>query len=148
MSIFEEISQYVFIPLHALMPVGESFLILLGVAFGGAIGAYARYCITIFFVKRGMFFLPFGTLCVNLLGSFLLGLTLSFFLLHQVNMSSFLASFIIVGLCGSLTTFSTFAYDSFFLWANGERLKAFMSIFINMFGGCALALIGFLLPLL
>lgn len=142
MNIFEGMSPY------TLIQVNENFMMVLGIALGGAIGAYARYSITIFFVKREKVYFPFGTLCVNLLGSFLIGLALSFFFLYQVKLSGFFASFFVVGLLGALTTFSTFAYDSFFLWTNGERLKAVISVFMNIFGGFVLAFIGFLLPLL
>lgn len=142
MNIFSEISQYV------LTDINNVIFMILSVALGGGLGAYARYCITIFFVKRNMIQLPFGTLCVNLLGSFFMGLGTSFLLLHPASVLSSLYSFIFVGFLGALTTFSTFAYDCFSLWINEQRLKAVVYVCLNILGGFLLAFIGFLLPLL
>jgi len=142
MNIFLESYQYF------LTPFGDPILTLLSVAFGGALGAYARYSVTIFFVKRNITHLPFGTLCVNLLGSFFMGLGTSFLLLYPASLPSGIYNFVFIGLLGAFTTFSTFAYDSFALWGNGERLKATVYILINILGGFLLALSGFLVILL
>ena len=142
MNILAEISQYI------LKDSNNVIFPLLSVAFGGGLGAYARYRITIFFVKRNITYLPFGTLCANLIGSFFMGLGTSFMLLYPVNLWRGMDNFIFVGLLGALTTFSTFAYDSFSLWINGQILKATVYIFFNIFCGFLLAFIGFLLPLL
>ena len=141
MNIPTEISQY-------FLASSTFMLTLLSVAFGASIGAYARYCMTLFFVKHGMIAIPFGTLCVNLVGSFFIGLGTSFMLLYPASVSSNVYDFIFVGLLGALTTFSTFAYDIFSLWVNEERLKAFVYIVLNILGGFFVAFVGFFIPLL
>lgn len=142
MNVFEETLLY----FSALL--NDDLSLILSIAFGGAIGAYARYCIATFFVRHKLIYLPWGTICVNLLGSFFIGLGTSFFLLYPTSISNDGVIFTFVGLLGAFTTFSTFANDSFILWINGGRLKAIMNIFVNIFFGLGLAFIGFLLPLL
>ncbi|RPI14756.1 MAG: fluoride efflux transporter CrcB [Ignavibacteriae bacterium] len=78
---------------------------------GGFIGAILRY-ITSRFVNNYFPAFPFGTLTVNILGSFLLG-----FLLYSIaygkSVSSDLRDLIAIGFIGGFTTMSTFAYESF-----------------------------------
>ncbi|MDG2285768.1 MAG: fluoride efflux transporter CrcB [Alphaproteobacteria bacterium] len=84
--------------------------LILAVALGGAIGAVARYQ-SIGALTRwlGLGF-PYGTLFVNVLGSFLAGLFLEF-LATKLNSSPELRVFFAVGVLGAFTTFSGFALD-------------------------------------
>lgn len=88
------------------------------VAAGGALGALAR-----FGTQAGAFRLfgpafPAGTLAVNVLGSFLIGVL--FVWLAQKGLMRH-APFLIVGVLGAYTTFSTFSLDALTLWERGQH---------------------------
>lgn len=93
----------------------------LWVAMGGAIGASARYGVSLMLESSvGRF--PFATLTVNILGSFLLGLLFAINQHHSV--ADHWRLFIGVGVLGAFTTFSTFSVEVVSLMHQGETLKA------------------------
>ena len=104
---------------------------LLFIAFGGSIGAVLRYLLSnMVYNVMGRSF-PYGTLSVNILGSFLMGL--SFVLLtEKLTLGSETRSFIIVGLLGAFTTFSTFSMETLFLLQYGNIFKAILNIFLSV----------------
>ena len=82
---------------------------ILIIGIGGFLGAILRYSISGWIHKLFGSGMPYGTLAVNILGSFILG----FFLFYSEDRQSFSPlwrSFIAVGIMGALTTFSTFSY--------------------------------------
>lgn len=92
---------------------------LLAVAFGGAVGAVARY---LAMSAAGMWFgaaFPYGTITVNLLGSFVLGVIIELSALVW-SPSPELRAMLVVGVLGSFTTFSTFSLDVFALYQRGD----------------------------
>ena len=92
---------------------------LIAVALGGAIGAVARYkTIGVVTVAAGHDF-PWGTLTVNIVGSFLTGALIVFGALQQV-LTPELRALIVVGGLGAFTTFSSFALDVATLWQRGD----------------------------
>ncbi|MFN3694413.1 MAG: fluoride efflux transporter CrcB, partial [Ignavibacterium sp.] len=74
---------------------------------------------------------PFGTLTVNILGSFLLGFII-FFLGEREIISPELRLFLTVGICGGFTTFSTFSYETLVLIQEAQFLYATMNILLNV----------------
>lgn len=88
--------------------------------------------------------LPFGTLTVNLLGSFVIGALFAYF-----SYSNFLTpqakSFLTTGFLGGLTTYSTFAMETFFLLSGGHLLMAALNMALNTFGTVAMAASGYYL---
>ncbi len=111
------------------------------IALGGALGALARYG-----VNLGAIFLvgadfPWGTLAVNVLGSFLMGLIVVKFVM-PVAVSESVRVFLMVGFLGAFTTFSTYSLDVINLWQRGEALSAIsymMGSVIFSVGALALA---------
>ena len=96
---------------------------ILFVALGGAIGAVGRYSlVTLVSQTLGGGF-PFGTIIVNILGSFLLGALIEG-ASYWGNLSNELRLFLMVGVLGSFTTFSTFSLDVVLLINRNEMLAA------------------------
>ena len=119
---------------------------IIAVASGGAIGATLRMLINGTVNKHFVHPLPLGTLTVNLLGSFLIGMIFAYFHLNT-SLSPHLKTFMVTGILGALTTYSTFALESFFLLEAGDYLHAFTNMAVNLFGTIFLAGLGYLLIL-
>jgi len=119
---------------------------LIAVASGGAIGATLRLLINGAVNKSFVHTLPLGTLAVNLLGSFIIGMLFAYFYLNT-SLSPHLKTFMITGILGALTTYSTFAIESFFLLESGDYAHAFINMALNLFGTILLAGIGYVLIL-
>lgn len=115
--------------------------IYLFVAFGGALGATLRFFIMQISVQWLGKDFPFGTLLVNIVGSFFLGL------MYALTEQGYIADFpwramISVGLLGALTTFSTFSADSLLLLQQGQYLKSVVNIALNVVLCMAVAWLG------
>ncbi len=116
---------------------------LLAVAFGGSIGAVLRFLIYELIESKYHSDFPWATLTVNLLGSLVIGFLWGYFARTYVTPGMRLLIF--VGILGSFTTFSTFAFDNFSLLKSGEF--TYMTIYFlatNVFG-ILLAIGGYLL---
>jgi CrcB protein len=107
---------------------GMNNLIL--VALGGSIGAVFRYLISIFMIQVFGSSFPFGTLLVNVLGSFLMGVIYALGQLSHISPE--LKALIGVGLLGALTTFSTFSNETLLLMQEGDWLKAALNVVLNL----------------
>jgi len=119
---------------------------IIAVASGGAIGATLRLLINGMINKHFIHPLPLGTLGVNLLGSLIIGMLFAYFHLND-HLSPHLKTFMITGILGALTTYSTFAIESFFLLEAGDYMHAFINMALNVFGTIFMAGIGYLLIL-
>jgi CrcB protein len=93
------------------------FASLVQVALGGALGASARYLTGVATVRLFGPGFPWGTIVVNILGSFLMGV-LVVVLAHR-NGNAF-APFLMTGLLGGFTTFSAFSLDTLTLFERGQ----------------------------
>ncbi|MEO0774397.1 MAG: fluoride efflux transporter CrcB [Pseudomonadota bacterium] len=93
------------------------FSILLQVALGGAIGASARYLTSVGAMRLMGPGFPWGTMAVNVVGSFLMGV-LVVVLAQKGGMKA--APFLMTGILGGFTTFSAFSLDAFTLYERGQ----------------------------
>jgi len=106
---------------------------LIAVAFGGALGATLRFLISSgVYQWLGRSF-PYGTLSVNVLGSFLIGLMTEALVLQRVAITMEYRAAILVGVFGSFTTFSTFSLETLYLLEQGNLLKASLNVVISLF---------------
>jgi len=110
-------------------------------AAGGAIGTVLRYSLSGFTYKLFNGIFPWGTLAVNLAGSFFIGLLWGF--LEIDNLSSNVRNFVFIGILGGFTTFSTFALESLNLFRDGEVRLALTNILVSNILGIALVFAGF-----
>ena len=114
---------------------------ILVVAAGGALGALCRFGLSALAVRMvGMGF-PWGTLAVNLLGCFVIGIALVLIDHHNV-FSQTQRLFFLTGFLGALTTFSTYAKESLVLARSGAWLAATANVLVNNIAGIALVMIG------
>lgn len=107
---------------------------LLIIGAGGFIGAILRYEISGWVHKLFGSRFPYGTLSVNVLGSFILG----FFLVFadsKLILSDMYKQFIAIGILGAFTTFSTFSYETIALLQINLWKQAFINIILNVFVG-------------
>jgi CrcB protein len=112
----------------------------LTIAIGGALGSMARYATGIYVARWFGTAFPWGTLLINIVGSFLIGaFAESFALRWDAGQST--RAFFVVGICGGYTTFSTFSLDIVTLVNRGEALTAGLYIVASVALGL-LALYG------
>lgn len=96
---------------------------LLLVGAGGAIGSMVRYLVGLWTLHRWGPGFPWGTLGVNITGSFLIGL-LAELIMRKFGASAELRLFLITGVLGGYTTFSAFSLDTITLFERGDAALA------------------------
>ncbi len=106
-----------------------NILTLLAIGIGGSIGAISRFLISFYAQKILGSSFAYGTLIVNMLGSFLIGFLALYF---ENVISPNLKAMIVTGFLGALTTFSTFSYESILMIQEGLYQKAILNIFLNL----------------
>ena len=118
--------------------MGEAVIAYLWVAMGGALGSMARYGISIAAARMWGSAFPWGTLIVNVLCSFIIGLFGTLTVSGGVLPASpGLRTFVMVGFCGGFTTFSSFSLQTLELARGREGLSALA----NMVGSVVLCLV-------
>jgi CrcB protein len=101
------------------------------VAIGSAIGGTLRYWMSSFVYEFLPPTFPYGTLSVNVLGSFLIGLIM-FGIDDRGLISHEMRLFLTVGICGGFTTFSTFSLETINLLKNSEYTMALINIGLSL----------------
>ena len=112
------------------------------IAIGGALGACSRYLISelcVVLLGRGF---PYGTLTVNVVGSFIMGMLVALFE-NEVIVTDPWRQIIGLGFLGALTTFSTFSMDNVLMFQQGAYWKAGLNIALNVTLSISACLIAF-----
>ncbi len=104
---------------------------LLAVAVGGALGAMGRYGLNALVVQYSSLRFPLGTLLANAIGSALIGI-LFVLIIERGILPPIWREFLMIGVLGAFTTFSTFSLDTLALWHNGELLMAAVYVLANV----------------
>ncbi len=97
---------------------------ILLVALGGAIGASFRHLVGILTLRIFGSGFPWGTITVNIVGSFVMGIIVEL-VARKFSASMEWRLFLMTGMLGGFTTFSSFSLDTVFLWERGEAAIAF-----------------------
>ncbi len=115
--------------------------ILLLIGTGSFIGGVLRYSLSQFIQTKFLSAFPFGTLGVNILGCFAIGLV--FGLSERTNMSPEMRLFLATGICGGFTTFSAFSNETFSLMRDGQLLYASAYITSSILFGIFATFLGY-----
>lgn len=121
-----------------------SWQTILAIGSGGFIGAVLRAYLNGVISHKLPHDLPFGTLGVNLIGSFIMGCLFAYFM-YTTTFSVHMKSFLSTGILGALTTYSTFAMESFLLLNGGSITLAIINMSLNLFGTIIMAGSGYYL---
>ncbi len=104
---------------------------LIAIALGGAAGSLLRYGLSTWvYALTGRGF-PYGTLVVNVLGCFLMGV-LFVLLFERLSDDTVLRAALLIGLLGAFTTFSTFSIETLDLMVEGEWFKAALNMGLSL----------------
>ncbi|MEG3633225.1 fluoride efflux transporter CrcB [Micromonospora palythoicola] len=108
------------------------------VALGAAVGAPLRYLVDRAVQARHESVFPWGTFVVNVVGSLLLGVLIG----GAGAVPGSLVALLGVGLCGALTTYSTFGYETVRLFEDGARLPALLNAVVSVVAALGAAFLG------
>ena len=101
---------------------------ILATGLGGFAGAVSRFVLAGWVQKLTGSAFPYGTLSVNVLGSFIIGFL---FLYFEQTLSPHAKALAVTGFLGALTTFSTFSLETVLMLQNGLYTKALANITLN-----------------
>ncbi|MCL7421652.1 MAG: fluoride efflux transporter CrcB [Methylobacter sp.] len=117
---------------------------LIAVALGGSLGSVLRFLVSTGvyqWLGRGF---PYGTLAVNVIGSFLIGLLAEALILQRITFAMEYRAAILVGILGGFTTFSSFSLETIYLMEQGNFTKAGLNVLISISAGLLAVWLGLL----
>jgi len=119
----------------------EIILVFFGAGFGGVM----RFILgSLVYSVTGRNF-PYGTLVINLTGSFIMGFLFVIITHKYANLAPYLIAFMLVGILGGYTTFSSFSIETLRLFQDEKIAFAFTNILVSTTGGILLAWVGYIL---
>ncbi len=113
---------------------GPLVAVLAAIAFGAVLGAWLRWGLSYWLNDRAA--LPLGTLAANLIGAYIIGLAVATFAMHP-SLSPLWRLFLVTGLLGALTTFSTFSAESVAMIGTGQWSLALAHTAAHLLGSLA-----------
>lgn len=116
---------------------------LLAVFIGGGLGSVLRWAVSLKLNPLSPH-IPLGTLTVNLVGGFIIGLALALFT-RMTHIDPMWKLLITTGFCGGLTTFSTFSLEVVYLLQDGRFVWAITNMLLNLAGSLVMTLLAFML---
>src|SRR6056297_3208860 len=111
------------------------------IGIGGFIGAISRYTISEWMGVKFNNIIPYGTLTVNIIGSFILGFLMTY-LINKTVVPPLLKMAITTGFLGALTTFSTYTYETIMLLEDKQYFLAGFNIVTNLLLGLLFVFLG------
>jgi len=119
-----------------------NWLILLSVGIGGFVGAISRFALSSWVQKLTSSSFAYGTLSVNIFGSFIIGFMVLYF---EQTVSPHQKAIVITGFLGALTTFSTFSLESVYMLQSSLYTKALLNIGLNVTLSILATILGMIL---
>jgi CrcB protein len=104
----------------------------LWIALGGALGSVARFASSQWVTARWPSEFPWGTLLVNVLGSLIIGMLAAMTESGRWSLSNEARQFLMIGVLGGYTTFSSFSLQTLMLLRNGAALMAGLNVFASV----------------
>ena len=116
---------------------------LLLVGFGGFIGSIARFFVSKLNLHWNLLSIPMGTLTVNILGSLIIGFIVGVSSKSEIITPGF-RLFLMVGVCGGFTTFSSFTLENMTLMQNGQFASVLIYTGLSIFFGFLAVYLGYI----
>jgi len=113
--------------------------LIAAVAVGGSIGAVLRFVISFYVNKMLGSSFAYGTLSVNIIGSFLIGFLALYF---EQAISPNLKAMLVTGMLGALTTFSTFSLETIMMIQQSLYFKALLNVALNVIFSLSATVLG------
>lgn len=114
------------------------------VAIGGALGAVARYAVTLLVARFWLGAFPLATFLINISGSFILGFFTTF-VVEKTSLDPLWRLLVATGFVGAYTTFSTFEYETQSLTETGATMIAVANVLGSVIAGFAAVQLGVML---
>jgi CrcB protein len=108
---------------------------------GGALGALLRYATGLMFKPEYAAAFPVHTFLINMVGSLCIGIVFSY--MASYGPHQLLQFFVITGVLGGFTTFSSFSMETVYLFQQGESARAFLYMLLSMVCGIGSAWLGY-----
>lgn len=121
---------------------GPLWLVILSVCSGASIGALLRWAVT-YWLNPIWAVMPLGTLIVNLLGCYLIGIAVGW-LTADPSVSPAIRLFLLTGFLGGLTAFSAFSGENVAMLATSEYLRALVHMLAHVAGSFSMTALGML----